>query len=37
MLIHEYGKRDDPTIVLLAPMMVSDSDLYGLLKGCESI
>ena len=23
MLIHEYGSRDDPTIILLDPMMVS--------------
>ena len=32
MFINEYGGRDDPTIVLLAPMMVSGSDLYGMMK-----
>ena len=32
MFINEYGNRDDPTIVLLAPMMVSGSDLYELMK-----
>lgn len=32
MFINEYGNRDDPTIVLLAPMMVSGSDLYDLMK-----
>ena len=32
MFINEYGSRDDPTIILLAPMMVSGSDLYTLMK-----
>ncbi len=32
MFINEYGNRTDPTIILLAPMMVSGSDLYGLMK-----
>lgn len=32
MYINEYGSRDDPTIVLLAPMMVSGSELYTLMK-----
>ena len=27
MFIHECGNRDDPTIILLAPMMISGSDL----------
>lgn len=31
MFIHEYGSRELPTIVLLAPMMVSGTDLYGLM------
>ena len=25
MYINEYGSRDDPTVILLAPMMVSTS------------
>ena len=29
MFINEYGHRNDPTIILLAPMMISGSDLYG--------
>ena len=29
MFINEYGKRDDPTVVLLAPMMISGAELYG--------
>lgn len=29
MFINEYGSRNDPTIILLAPMMISGSDLYG--------
>ena len=29
MFINEYGNRNDPTVVLLAPMMISGSDLYG--------
>ena len=32
MFIREYGRRDDPTIILLAPMMVSGTDLYRLMK-----
>ncbi len=32
MFINEYGNRNDPTVILLAPMMVSGSDLYGLIK-----
>ena len=32
MLIHEYGSRDDPTIILLAPMMVSGNELYQWMK-----
>ena len=29
MFINEYGNWDDPTVILLAPMMISGSDLYG--------
>ncbi len=29
MFINEYGTRNDPTVILLAPMMISGSDLYG--------
>ena len=29
MFINEYGNRNDPTVILLAPMMISGSDLYG--------
>ena len=29
MFVNEYGSRNDPTIILLAPMMISGSDLYG--------
>lgn len=32
MFINEYGSRDNPTMILLAPMMVSGSDLYNLMK-----
>ena len=32
MFINEYGSRDDPTIILLAPMMVSGTDLYDMMK-----
>ena len=28
MFINEYGNPDDPAVILLAPMMVSGSDLY---------
>ncbi len=31
MYIHEYGSRDNPTLILLAPMMVSGTDLYSLM------
>ena len=29
MFINEYGNRNDLTVILLAPMMISGSDLYG--------
>ena len=29
MVIHEYGSRDNPTMILLAPMMVSCADLHA--------
>ena len=29
MFINEYGSRDNSTVILLAPMMISGSDLYG--------
>ena len=32
MFINEYGSREDPTIILLAPMMVSGADLYHLME-----
>ena len=32
MFINEYCSKNDPTIILLAPMMVSGSDLYNLMK-----
>ena len=32
MFINEYGSREDPTVILLAPMMVAGSDLYQLMK-----
>ena len=32
MFINEYGSRDDPTIILLAPMMVSGFDLHNLMN-----
>ena len=32
MLINEYGRRDDPTVVLLAPMMVSGEELCRLMQ-----
>jgi len=31
MFIHEYGSRDNPTILLMAPMMASGADLYSLM------
>jgi pimeloyl-ACP methyl ester carboxylesterase len=32
MFINEYGNRNDPTVILLAPMMISGSDLYDLMS-----
>jgi len=32
MFIHEYGSRYNPTIILMAPMMVSGTDLYSLMS-----
>ncbi len=32
MYIREYGSRNDPTVILLAPMMISGSDLYRLMS-----
>ena len=32
MFINEYGNRNDPTVILLAPMMISGSDLYGQMR-----
>ena len=32
MYINEYGSRSDPSIILLAPMMVSGRDLYNMMK-----
>ena len=31
MFIHEYGDKNDPLVLLLAPMMVSGEDLYRLI------
>ena len=31
MFIHEYGSKEDPLVLLLAPMMVSGEDLYQLM------
>ena len=31
MFINEYGSKDDPIMLLLAPMMVSGEDLYQLM------
>ncbi len=31
MFIHEYGRKEDPLVLLLAPMMVSGEDLYRLM------
>ena len=28
MFINEYGNRNDPSVIMLAPMMISGSDLY---------
>lgn len=32
MYINEYGNKEDPVVILLAPMMVSGSDLYELMS-----
>jgi len=32
MYINEYGNPNDPKMILLAPMMVSGSDLYNLMS-----
>ena len=32
MFIHEYGNRKNPTIILLAPMMVSGTNIYNLMN-----
>ena len=32
MFINEFGSRDYPTVILLAPMMVSGTDLYHLMQ-----
>ena len=32
MYINEFGNKEAPTIILLAPMMVSGSDLYGIMN-----
>ena len=32
MFINEYGSREDPTIILLATMMVSGTDLHDLMR-----
>ena len=32
MYIREYGSRNDPTVILLTPMMISGSDLYHLMS-----
>ena len=32
MYINEYGNKEYPVVILLAPMMVSGSDLYELLS-----
>ena len=31
MFINEYGNKNDPIVLLLAPMMVSGEDLYQLM------
>lgn len=31
MFINEYGSRENPTVILLAPMMISGNDLYHLM------
>ena len=32
MYINEYGGRDDPTVILLAPMMISGAELYDRMR-----
>ena len=32
MYTNEYGNREDPTIILLAPMMVSGENLYEIMS-----
>ena len=32
MFIHEFGSRTEPTVILLAPMMVSGEDLYRMMS-----
>ena len=32
MHINEYGNRNDPVVILLAPMMISGSDLYEMMS-----
>lgn len=32
MYIHEYGNTEDPTVILLAPMLISGEDLYKLVS-----
>ena len=32
MVVNEYGSPTDPAVILLAPMMVSGSDLYELMS-----
>ena len=32
MFIHEYGRKADPLVLLLAPMMVTGEELYQLMQ-----
>ncbi|WP_281672298.1 hypothetical protein [Pseudoramibacter alactolyticus] len=32
MYIHEYGDKKEPTVILLAPMLISGEDLYKLMS-----
>lgn len=32
MFVHEYGNPDDPTVILLAPMMMSGEDIYHMMS-----
>jgi len=32
MFINEFGYKDNPTVILLAPMMVSGTNLYQLMQ-----